>query len=127
MNFAYWMLIVAALLPYAAFAIAQRGGKSAFDNREPRLAFQRLEGIPRRAYAAHINAFECFAPFAAGVLAAGQAGVGHGFVSWMAGLWVLFRIGHLWAYVQDIAPARTAFFTLASLCSVALIVAAATH
>lgn len=127
MGFAYWMIFVGACLPYIAFTIAQRAGKGSFDPREPRLAFPRLEGTARRAYAAHLNAFETFIPFVAGVLVAGQAGVGHGLIDWAAGLWVLFRLAHLGAYVRDIAPLRSTAFTLAQLCSAVLIISAALH
>src|SRR3546814_2363738 len=69
MSIAYWCILVAALLPYVWAFVAKRGPR--YDNHDPRgwLAKQD-DPHARRANAAHLNAFEAFAPFAAGVLMA---------------------------------------------------------
>ena len=84
MSIAYWCVLVAALLPYAWVVIAKRTGPR-YNNRDPRQWIARQED-PRiqRAYAAHLNAFEAFAPFAAGVLMAQLAGVPAGLVQALA-------------------------------------------
>src|SRR5690606_25419683 len=74
MSIAYWCILVAALLPYVWAFVAKRGPR--YDNHDPRgwLAKQD-DPRARRANAAHLNAFEAFAPFAAAVLMAQAAGV----------------------------------------------------
>jgi uncharacterized MAPEG superfamily protein len=47
-------------------AMAKEG--RGYDNKDPRAQQARLEGWGRRANSAHLNAFEAFPPFAAGVL-----------------------------------------------------------
>lgn len=94
MTIAYWCILVAALLPYLWVAIAKRTGPR-YNNRDPRQWVARQED-PRvqRAFAAHLNAFEAFAPFAAGVLMAQAAGVAAGLVQALALSFVGFRVLH---------------------------------
>ncbi len=47
MNFAYWMLIAAAMLPYLTIALAKSAG--AIDNRAPRPSLESLSGWRQRA------------------------------------------------------------------------------
>src|SRR5690606_36241655 len=76
MSIAYWCIVVAALLPYAWVVIAKRSGPNRYNNRDPRPWVARQDNpLVQRAYSAHLNAFEAFAPFAAGVLMAQAAGV----------------------------------------------------
>ena len=72
---AYWCVLIAALLPYLWIAVAKAGGQR-YDNRDPR-GWMARQDSPRsiRANAAQLNAFEAFAPFAAGVAMAQLAGV----------------------------------------------------
>jgi len=67
---AYWCVLVAALLPYVWTTVAKGSGER-YDNRDPRGWIARQTN-PRvqRANSAQLNAFEAFAPFAAGVPAA---------------------------------------------------------
>jgi uncharacterized MAPEG superfamily protein len=64
MTFAFWCVLVAALLPYVPFSIAARP----LDPNLPRKGAPNLEGMAARAYGAHFNAFEAFPPFAAAVI-----------------------------------------------------------
>lgn len=75
MATAYWCILIAALLPYVWIAVAKTGAP-AYDNGDPRrwLARQDSRRV-RHANAAHLNAFEAFPAFAAGVLMAQWAGV----------------------------------------------------
>jgi uncharacterized MAPEG superfamily protein len=71
------MVIALATLPITLFiayaikvplgmAMAKEG--RGYDNKDPRAQQARLEGWGRRANSAHLNAFEAFPPFAAGVM-----------------------------------------------------------
>ena len=68
MTIAYICILLAALLPYVWTVIAKTSAPK-FDNRDPRRWLARQDN-PRvqRANNAQLNAFEAFAPFAAGVL-----------------------------------------------------------
>ena len=68
MAIAYWCILIAAALPYVWVGIAKASGER-MDNRDPRgwIAKQTHPRV-RRGNAAQLNAFEAFAPFAAGVL-----------------------------------------------------------
>ncbi len=93
MSVAYWCILVAAVLPYVWVSIAKRGPR--YDNRDPRRWLEKQDD-PRahRANAAHLNAFEAFAPFAASVLMAQAAGVEARLVAMLALAFVALRIAH---------------------------------
>ena len=127
MAIAYWCILVAALLPYGWVVIAKRTGPR-YNNRDPRQWIARQEE-PRvqRAYAAHLNAFEAFAPFAAGVLMAQAAGVPVGLVEGLALAFVAFRILHGVFYLTALHWLRSLAWLCGFACVVWLMVSAATH
>lgn len=121
MQIAYAMVLAAALLPYVTVGLAKAGG-SGYDNARPRDYTERLAGWRRRAEWAHRNHFEAFAPFAAGVLVAGQRGTAPGVVDALAAAFVVFRIGYTAAYLADWPTLRSALWALALACVIALFV-----
>ena len=127
MPIAYWCILVAALLPYGWVVIAKRGGPR-YNNRDPRQWVARQED-PRvqRAYAAHLNAFEAFAPFAAGVLMAQAAGVAVGLVQGLALAFVAFRVLHGVFYLTALHWLRSLAWLAGFACVVWLMVSAATQ
>jgi len=118
-TFAYWMILVAALLPYVTVGLA-KGGRSGYDNAGPRVWAERLDGWKRRAEWAHRNHIEAFAPFAAGVIVAGLAGVPRGRIDLLAGLFVLLRVLYTLAYLANAASLRSIIWTGGILCVIAL-------
>jgi len=127
MNIAYWCLLVAALLPYGWVAIAKRTGPR-YNNRDPRQWVARQEDVRvQRAYAAHLNAFEAFAPFAAGVLMAQAAGVPAGLVQALALAFVAFRVLHGVFYLTAMHWLRSLAWAGGFACVAWLMVAAATR
>lgn len=94
MSIAYWCILIAAVLPYAWVGFA-KGGAPAYNNKDPRgwLAKQDSHRV-RNANGAHLNAFEAFPAFAAGVLMAQFAGVDPGRVSTLAIAFIVFRVLH---------------------------------
>ena len=127
MNIAYWCILVAALLPYGWVVIAKRSGPR-YNNRDPRQWIARQED-PRiqRAFAAHLNAFEAFAPFAAGVLMAQLAGVPDALVQALALAFVAFRILHGVFYLTALHWLRSLAWLGGFACVAWLMVAAARH
>lgn len=125
MTLAYWCLLIAALMPYLWVAVAKANGKR-YDNRAPR-SWQARQGNPRSnaAYAAHLNAFEAFAPFATGVLAAQMAGVDTNWIVILSIVFVVCRVLHGVFYIAGKAPLRSLVWAIGFLCVVALLALAA--
>lgn len=123
---AYWCILIAALLPYILAGVAKTSGPG-YNNRNPRawLAKQTGNYKVQRANAAHLNAFEAFAPFAAAVLMAQFAGVDHGRIAILAVVFVVMRVAHGVLYVADVQLARSLAWVGGFACVVALMVQAA--
>ena len=123
---AYWCILITALLPYA-WVFAAKTGAPGYNNRNPRAWIAKQAGNYKvqRANAAHLNAFEAFAPFAAGVLMAQAAGVDHARIAMLAVVFALLRIAHGVLYLADMPLARSLAWMGGYACVVALMVLAA--
>jgi uncharacterized MAPEG superfamily protein len=119
MTFAYWTILVAALLPYLTVAAA-KGGRADYDNTNPRLWADRQTGWRRRAEWAHRNHFEAFPPFAAAVIVAGLAQASPAATGFLSGTFIALRIGYTLAYLGDLPTLRTVLWALGLGCVVAL-------
>jgi uncharacterized MAPEG superfamily protein len=95
-----------------------------YDNRDPRGQQQRLDGVGKRALAAHHNGFESFAPFAVGVLACAQRGVHVELVGWIAIAFVAVRTVYIVGYLADKHLLRSATWGLGMAATGALMIAA---
>lgn len=120
MPFAYWCVLIAALLPLAIASYAKAG--SGGDNHNPRAGIDNLPPAKRRAYAAHQNAFESFPFFAAAVIIALTMGAPTSTVNILAALYIVLRGMHAVLYINDAATARSIVYTLALLVNVAIFV-----
>lgn len=125
---AYWCVLIAAILPYVWIVIAKGSGPN-YNNRNPRAWLAKQDGNYKvqRAHGAHLNAFEAFAPFAAGVVLAQLAGVDHGRIALLAVAFIVLRVLHGVLYVADLAMARSLVWLGSYLCILALLVQAALH
>lgn len=123
MSFAICCVLIAGLLPYVTVGMAKwnRG----YDNRDPRAWEEKLSGRARRAHSAHLNSFEAFPLFAAGVAFAQLAGVGQHLINALAGLFIFARLAYLWLYLNDRATARSLVWLVGLVASVSLLVLAA--
>jgi uncharacterized MAPEG superfamily protein len=119
MPFAYWCVLIAALLPIVWVVYAKRG---AVDNHNPRAGLDQLPDPKRRAYGAHLNAIENFPFFAAAVIIAVTMGAPVSTVNWLAGLYVLIRIAHGLLYITDQPAARSMAFTAGLIVNVVIFV-----
>lgn len=124
MSIALWCVVVAGLMPYVWTGVAKARGER-FNNRKPRQWQASLEGIPARAHAAHLNAFEAFPLFAAAVIIAQIQGAAQGPVDGLAILFTSFRIAYGLAYLADTHLLRSAVWFGALLCNLALFALAA--
>lgn len=125
MAVAYWCILIAALLPYVWVTVAKASGQR-YDNRDPR-AWQARQDNPRshRANAAQLNAFEAFAPFAAGVLMAQLAGVDPQRIGVLALAFLALRVLHGVFYIAGIHALRSLAWFGGYACVLGLMVLAA--
>lgn len=117
------MVLAAAVLPYLCTAGAKFGGRG-YDNADPRGFLSRLTGWRARADGAQRNGFEAFAPFAAAVLLAQQAGAPQGRTDALAVAFVVVRVLYVAVYIAGVAWLRTLMFGLGFLCVILLFVSA---
>jgi len=120
MPLAYWCVLIAAILPLLIVVIAKTGGGG--DNHHPRERIDRMPPRNRRAYAAHLNAYENFPFFAAAVIIAHTQGAPLGMLNGMAVSYIALRILHALLYVADYAASRSLAFTAAWLVNIAIFV-----
>lgn len=118
MTFAFWMVLVAGIIPYVTVVIAKAG--PGFDNARPRQWLDQQSGFRQRADWAHRNGFETFPFFAAGVIIAEITHASQAAINWLAGIYVLLRIVYTLCYLYDQATLRSAVWFLAMACAVAL-------
>jgi len=121
MTVAYWCVLAAALMPLLWTAISKATGPR-FDNRTPRAWQAQLTGMPQRAYAAHLNSFEAFPPFAAAVIIAQLLEAPQGQVDMLALAFVGLRLLYGMLYLANQAMLRSLVWALAMGCTVWLFV-----
>jgi len=126
LSTAYWCVLIAALLPYVWVVLAKSSGGTRVDNRDPRGWLARQDN-PRsnRANAAQLNAFEAFAPFAAGVVLAQLADVPADRIALLAVAFVALRVLHGIFYVTNLHAMRSLVWFAGLACVIALLVQAA--
>jgi uncharacterized MAPEG superfamily protein len=124
MTIAYWCVLFAALMPIVWSGVA-KGGAEDFDNSRPRVYLSALQGWRQRADWAQQNAWEAFAPFAAGVVVATQIGVAQATIDLLAVGFVAMRILHGVFYITDKATLRSLVYILGLLCTVGFFIAGA--
>jgi uncharacterized MAPEG superfamily protein len=118
MNFAYWMILAAAFLPYLTIVLAKvQGG---IDNRAPRRDLGRLTGWRQRAEWAHRNHFEAFPAFAAAIIVAELAHMPQSRIDLLAGAFVLLRLVYTAMYVADWSTLRSIAWSLGLVCVLGL-------
>ena len=123
MTLAYWCVLIAAILPYSAAMIAK--GQAQYDNNAPRELLQHATGFRKRAYWAHLNSFEAFPPFAAGVIIAHQLNGNQAMINGLAVAFIGFRLLHVICYVMDWATPRSLVWAGGFVCVVGLFLTAA--
>ena len=125
MTFAYWCVLVAAVMPLVWVGIA-KSGVPGYDNDRPRAAVARAEGRSQLAFWAEQNALEAFAPFAAGVIIAHATGGAEQLtIDVLAGIFIAARVAHGFFYINDKGLPRSFAWLAGFLCMIGLFVAAA--
>ena len=125
MSIAYWCILIAAVLPFIWVGFAKSGAPG-YNNKDPRGWVAKQDGYRvRNAYGAHLNAFEAFAPFAAGVVLAQLAGVAVSTINMLATLFIAFRILHGIFYLAVLQSLRSLAWLGGFACVIALMLSAA--
>jgi uncharacterized MAPEG superfamily protein len=120
LTVAYWCVIVAAGLPYAAAWIAKAGAFGTRDNLQPREWAGRQSGWRARANAAQANSFEGLPLFIAAVIVAHPMGAPQARIDALALSYVLLRVAYIALYLRNKGLARSAVWTLAFTANMAL-------
>jgi uncharacterized MAPEG superfamily protein len=123
MTFAFWCVLCAGVLPVLTVAAAKAGVRD-FDNAAPRAWLDRQQGFRQRADYAHRNHFEAFPFFAAAVVIAALAHAPQGRVDMLAGAFIVLRLIYTGLYFGNLPSLRSAAWTLAYLCVLAIFVVA---
>lgn len=105
MQFAFWAVLVSALLPLVWAGVAKSGG--GYDNHAPRDYLAKLGGWRQRAQWAQMNAWEAFSPFAVAVVIAYLLQVPAAQMDLAAGVFVVARVAHGFCYIADRAALRS--------------------
>ncbi len=105
MSFAYWCIMVAAILPYFWVILAKAGKQ--YNNAAPRPQLEQAEGYRKRAFWAQLNAFEAFPPFAAAVIVAQMHHVAQATVDIMALSFIAARVLHAVFYLLNLSSLRS--------------------
>jgi len=119
---AYWMVLACAMLPYLTVGVAKY--RKDYDNSAPRPQLEQGEGFRQRAYWAHLNLFEGFPPFAAGVIIAHLAGATQGRIDALAVAFVTLRVAYVGLYLADKPAARSVVWVAGFACVIGLFVVA---
>ena len=122
MQFAFWAVLIAAVLPLLFAALSKSGG---MDNHAPRAAQAALHGWRQRAHWAQQNSWEAFPVFAAAVMVAFLNLVPAGRMDAAAAVFVLARLAYGVCYVMDWPAARSLVWTVGYAAVIYLFLAAA--
>jgi uncharacterized MAPEG superfamily protein len=131
MTLAYACVLLAALLPIVCAGIAKGGmlsvppSRGGYNNADPRAWLAKQTGYRARANAAQANSFEALPLFIGAVIIAHQLKVNQTLVDGLAVAFVLLRVAYIGLYIGDRNLARSGVWTLALLCSIALLLAGA--
>lgn len=123
MTTAYWMILVAGLLPYWP-TVASKWRRD-YSNAAPRAGVDKLAPRNQRAYWAQLNAFEALPLFAAAVIIAHLARADQSWINGLALAFVGFRVLYTLAYIYDRPGLRSLLWSGGLLCVIGLFVVAA--
>lgn len=122
MTTAYWMILVAGLLPYWP-TVASKWRRD-YSNAAPRAGVDKLAPRNQRAYWAQLNAFEAFPLFAAAVIIAHLARADQAWIDGLAMAFVGFRVAYTLAYIYDKPMLRSLLWSGGVFCVIGFFVVA---
>ncbi len=126
-TFAYWCVLVAAILPIICAGIAKYGTfdkprrEGGFDNHNPRAWLARQTDWRARANAAQANTFEALPFFFAAVIIAHQLHARQTLLDILAFLFVVLRVAYILMYIADMAKTRSSVWAVALVINIAIL------
>ncbi len=121
MTTALWCVLIAAGLPLLSTFVAKAGGRMPLKaNAHPREWLDRLEGWPKRANWAQLNAFEGFPPFAAGVIISQIVHAPQARIDQLAIAYIILRLVYLALYIANFSTLRSIVWFASVGCIVGL-------
>lgn len=126
-TWAYWCVLIAALLPFVCAMLAKRGGmgkrrsQGGYDNHNPREWMAAQGPASARANAAQANSFEALPFFIGAVVIAHQLGAPQMRVDLLAIAFIVLRVIYIGLYVADKPSARSLVWALALLANIAIL------
>ena len=128
-TFAYWCVLLAALLPIGCAGLAKAGmfGKprkdGGYDNENPRAWLARQTDWRARANAAQANSFEALPFFIGAVIIAHLLGARQTPLDLLAFFYIVLRMVYIMTYVTGQATARSVVWSLAFAVNVGILLA----
>ena len=124
MTIALWCLFLAGLLHVFSktpLFRAQSKIPQGYDNNNPREQQASLNGMGKRALAAHQNQMESFPIFAAGILVATATGMVSSAIDYLAITYIVARVAYIFYYLKDRPTLRTLVWSVGFISSLALL------
>ena len=127
LTFAYWTVLVVALLPIVCTGVVKWGSFSTprrdrgYDNHEPRAWLARQTGWRARANAAQANSFEALPFYIGAVIIAHLNNAFQLRLDLLAFLYVVLRLLYILFYLADMATLRSVAWVLALSVNIALL------
>ena len=125
MTFAYWMILIAALLPGLTVGVAKGAAGRKYDNAAPRAWAASLQGWMLRADWAQRNHFEALPGFAASVFVAELSHVAQSRIDLLAGVFIAARLVYTACYLANLATLRTLVWAVGFAAMITLFVSGA--
>lgn len=115
------IMVVWTIFSKAPMAWAMKQKSGGYNNREPRVQRETLEGWARRADAAHQNTIEALPIFASCVFVSKLGATpSPNWVAWACVTFVLVRFLYVWAYISDAHIVRSTLWIIGFALSIGI-------
>jgi len=122
MTIAFICILLAGLLPYF-WGVLSKFTAPGYNNNQPRIYLETLQGWRQRSHWAQLNSHETFPLFAAAVIVAHIAGVApQPKIDLIAIVFIVLRLLYGICYIKDWATIRSLLWGLGLVCNISLFV-----
>lgn len=127
MTLANWCVLAACLLPVITVGLAKAGSaklsreEGRYNNQQPRVWAQQLQGWRQRANAAQQNGWEALPLFIAAVVLAQQAHADQGRIDTLAMIFIGLRLIYVATYLANMSNLRSLVWTAGVAVNIAIL------